>query len=178
MKKIILSAALMTLVFTLTSLRPLDTKNALDRSLSQPLFEINRSKDANEILYEVNLDNRGNLDTENPVRIYWIKHTRGGKTEPLSFTQRKLAYGLQFESISEKHAAFHFVSYKKRTLWINRKEGGKYCVNTISNNKRVIVKKIYIQIDGGSFLVPEISRVELHGEDPETGDDTLEIINP
>lgn len=145
---------------------------------SQSLFRIGRSKDANQIIYEINLDEKGDLDPDSPVRIYWIKYTKGGQVEPLSFIQRKLAYGIQFEHVSDKEAAFHFVSYRERTFWISRKKDNRYCVNTVSRNRKVVVRRIFVQIDGGTFMFPEISRVELHGEDPETGEMTLETIIP
>ncbi|MBR9999142.1 MAG: DUF4833 domain-containing protein [Cyclobacteriaceae bacterium] len=142
------------------------------------LFKIERNKDANVIHYEVNLDEKGNLNAGSPVRIYWIRHTEGGELKPLTLVQKKFSYGLNFDSISKKEAVFKFVAFKNREFRIFCKGGDEYCVFTISNNRKVIVKKIFVQIDGGSFWLPEISRVELHGEDHESGDKILEIITP
>jgi hypothetical protein len=149
-----------------------------NKSNDAVLFKIERNKDADVIYYEVNLDEKGNLNPGNPVRIYWIRHTEGGEIKPLTLVQKKFSYGLNFDSISKKEAVFKFVGFKNREFRIFCKGGDDYCAYTFSNNRKVIVKKIFVQIDGGSFLFPEISRLELHGEDHESGEKILEIITP
>jgi hypothetical protein len=147
-----------------------------EKSNDALLFKIERNKDADVIHYEVNLDEKGNLNTGSPVRIYWIRHTEGGEIKPLTLVQKKLSYGVNFDSISKREAVFKFAGFKNREFIIFCKGGDEYCTYTISNNRKVIVKKIFVQIDGGSFLLPEISRVELHGEDHQSGEKIVEII--
>ena len=49
------------------------------------LFKIGRSKDVNEIYYDIQIDTDGKLNLVKPVKIYWIKHTSGGKIKPLGY---------------------------------------------------------------------------------------------
>jgi hypothetical protein len=147
-------------------------------TISYSLFKIERSKDANQIFYEVNVDANGNLDTSDPFHIYWVKHTQGGKMRPLTWVQKKFAYGLRFDNVSRQEVRFHFVSYVNKDFHVHQDKSGNYSVFTISLNRMVIVKRIFIQIDGGSFWIPEISKVELHSEDPESGEMIVEIIIP
>lgn len=145
---------------------------------SYHLFKIERSKDANEIFYDVNLDSKSNLDLDNPISIYWIKKTENGKIEPLTWIQKNYAYGIEFLNKSKDQAEFQFVSYNKRQFQIKKDNNGNFKVYTLSNKRTVIVNRIFIQIDGGTFWFPKISRVELHAQDIQTNEKSIEIINP
>ncbi len=142
------------------------------------LFKIGRSKDANEIHYEVNLDENGNLDLSSPIHTYWIKYNWNGRIEPLTWIQTKYAYGLKILHRSPKNIEFQFVSYSKRNFWLKRLDSGRYKVFTLSNGKEVEVERVFIQIDGGTFWLPKISQVELYANEPETREPVLEIIHP
>lgn len=150
----------------------------LDANKSYHLFKIERSKDANEILYDVNLDSQSNLDLDNPISIYWIKKTENGIKAPLTWIQKNYAYGIDYLSKSKDQAEFQFVSYNKRQFQIKRDNNGNFKVYTLSRKRNVIVKRIFIQIDGGTFWFPKISRVELHAQDAQTNETSIEIINP
>jgi hypothetical protein len=171
MKHFIILLLLMFFGFTVFALGDAETDEL-------SLFKIGRSKDANEIHYEVNLDENGNLDLSSPFRTYWIKYTWNGRIEPLTWIQTRYAYGLKILHRSPKNIEFQFVSYSKRNFWLKRLDSGRYKVFTLSNGKEVEVERVFIQIDGGTFWVPKISQVELFAKQPETGDAILEIIHP
>lgn len=147
-------------------------------SSKKPLFKIERSKDANQILYDVCTVANNKLDVENPIFPYWIRKTEGNKIKPLTWIQEHYAYGLEFTYSSEQMAHFHFVSYNKRNFTLKKDKQGDFKVYTKLNNKEVIVNRIFIQIDGGTFWVPKISKVELHTIEPNSGKELLEIIHP
>jgi len=152
--------------------------NVVTEPTAQALFKIARSKDANEIFYAARVTNKHQLDVSNPVDVYWIKHTDGNMQVPLTWIQRKYAYGLQFLTVEESEAVFQFVSYNKRNFTLKKDQTGEFSVFTYSQGKEVKVERIFIQIDGGTFWLPKISGVELHGKDSNTGTKILEIINP
>ena len=54
------------------------------------LFKIERNRDADEIYYELNPDETGRPDKKEPVKVYWVKHTQNGKTEPLTWIQKNI----------------------------------------------------------------------------------------
>lgn len=142
------------------------------------LFKIERNMDKNEICYDVNSDAKNKLIKENPISVYWVKHTEGGQKEPLTWVQRNFAYGLTIINSTEEEALFQFVSYNKRTFSLKRNKGGVFKVYTTLNNTHVEVKRIYVQIDGGSFWFPKIRQVELHTQDILTGQLKTEIVRP
>jgi len=143
---------------------------------SYSLFKVGRTKDANEIFYDINLTSKGGLNVENPINIYWIKKTKGGTTEPLSSIQTKFAYGVYYLSKNERSAVFQFVSYDKRTFTLKKDNKGVFRVFTSVRNKEVIVNQIYVYIVGGSFWFPTVPKVELHATDLITGIEFTEVI--
>ena len=140
------------------------------------LFKIERSKDANEILYTLNIDENGKLN-EKPINAFWIKHTKKNKIEPLTWIQRKYAYGLKYLHSCKKCATFQFVSYDKTNLHL-RKYKDEYKVFTQIKGDVVEVQKIFVQIDGGTFWVPNVTAVELHAKYIKSGEEVIETIQP
>jgi len=145
---------------------------------SSSLFQITRSRDANEIHYVARVDCEGNLMAENPVDIYWIRHTEGGHREPLTWIQNKYAYGINYLEISSQKAVFQFVSYPSRTFLIQKSDQGRYNVYTSFENRKFSLTRIFVQIENGSFWFPQITRVELSGIEEQTRQYIVESIEP
>ncbi len=148
---------------------------------SQTLFTIGRSKDANEIWYTLNLNEKGNLNTENPVKAFWMKKTENNTVEPLTWIQNQFAYGINvLEKVKDKTDTwkFQFVSYNKRTFELRRISGNNYKVYTKSDGKEIEVTHIFIQIDGGSFWFPSITYVKIFGLESQTGNKVVKTLIP
>lgn len=160
------------LAFTLMSISSFDVKKEVQ------LFKIQRSKDKNQIFYDLNLTKEGLLDEKEPINIYWIRSNEPNKKSPLTWVQKHYAYGLTYISKNESQAKFHFVSYSKKELILKKNKEEKFSVFTEYNNKWLELNRIFIQIDGGTFWFPKITRVELHSIDPITKKSIVEIINP
>ncbi|MDA3818622.1 MAG: DUF4833 domain-containing protein [Prolixibacteraceae bacterium] len=142
-----------------------------------PLFRIGRNRDANEIWYTANFNANGTPDIKSPVNVFWLKKTAQNRTEPLTWIQRHLAYGIKVLKNKANEVKFQFVSYPNRSF-VMRNHNNSYQVFTTSNNQEIIVERIFINISGGTFMLPQISQVELYGIDPNTGNCTIEIIKP
>jgi hypothetical protein len=143
------------------------------------LFKIGRSKDSNEIYYQANTTASGDLDSTDPVSIYWIKFSKNSEREPLTWIQNQYAYGLKFLKTTSQEAIFQFVSYPHRTFVLRKSEKGEFRVfNTNPNGIDMEVERIFIQIDGGTFWFPKISRVELHGKTSGAGNLFVETVVP
>ncbi|PKP47920.1 MAG: DUF4833 domain-containing protein [Bacteroidetes bacterium HGW-Bacteroidetes-12] len=153
-------------------------KNSASKSDGSSLFKIERSKDGNQIFYNAHTVSENKLDIENPITIFWIRKTEGGAIKPLTWIQQRYAYGLHYTKISETSAQFHFVSYDKRSFTLKKDKKDCFRVFTNLNNNEVLVEKIFIQIDGGSFWIPKISHVKLYTKEQATGKEMIEIIKP
>jgi len=141
------------------------------------LFYIERNKDRNRIYYEANETPSGKLDQDHPIKIYWLKEEGQGKTAPLTWVQKRLAYGLDFYMVSDSVSAFQFVSYKDRTLHLRKSEKG-YKVYLQTSSGPMELSKIFVNISGGTFLFPKIAYVQLIGISPKSGTYISEKILP
>lgn len=168
------TAILLLILVLLSNLSAVGAEN----SNSANLFKIGRSKDANEIYYEVKTNNDGSLNLKEPIKIYWIKYTKNGEIEPLTKIQQNFAYGLKFLEVTPEKAEFQFVSYSKRTLQLRKNASGSFAVFTEVDGKEVELERVFIQIDGGTFWFPKITRVEVHTKNTQAGDLLVEIIHP
>jgi uncharacterized protein YegP (UPF0339 family) len=144
----------------------------------EQLFMIERSKDNDKIVYELNLKSVGKLDTIEPIKIYWVKPDNKVQKKPLSWIQNKYAYGLTYEVKKANFCQFRFVAYSDRKLILKKNNKGKFHVYTEYNNKESIVHKIILHITGGTFWTPFIEKLEIHSHYPNSDKANIEIVIP
>lgn len=142
------------------------------------LFHVFRSRDADKIFYQVNLDNEGNLIAGDPVKIFWVRQTQNNQKEPLTWVQNKYAYGLQFLEVDQHFAIFRFVSFPDKTFVLQKDNEGMFRVFTICGEREMIVNSLFIHFDNDSFWFPKIKRVELHATEVNTQSLIVEYIEP
>lgn len=148
-------------------------------ALALDLFEIARSKDDKTIHYQVNLNSDNSIDQNDPINIFWeVPTAKGVKTHNLTWIQNKYAYGIKILSQESNSLSFHFVSYPDKIIKIRQNEEGIYQAYTLCEDRPILVENIFIQIDGGTFWVPNVTYVKISGKNPDTQQDTFEIIQP
>lgn len=141
------------------------------------LFFVQRNPNSNTIIYELNNKN-GLLDKDNPIHVYWLRYADKGQKEELSYIQRKFAYGLITKPLSNDQYDVRFVSYKKFPLTLMKSVDGKYHIFAKIAQKQIILDRIFVKIEGGSFWLPNVVYVELKGIDPSTGREITEHFKP
>ena len=144
---------------------------------TQPLFLIERTKNTNKIYYEASITKGGAIDTKNPVKAFWILWARdstGKTTEPLSFIEKKLAYGYNVEpDPSGKRFNMTLKPFKERLIKIYLQDGVARAEMLI-NSQPSYFEKMYIYSKGDS----KPDSVKLYGTDVETGDSKCETVVP
>ena len=150
---------------------------ALPSSVSR-LFYVQRTPNANTIVYELNLNSDGTPDEEAPVHPYWIRYHEKGQKEELGYIQRKFAYGVNAKPLGNGKYDIRFVSYKKFPLTLMKGTDGKYHIFATISQKQFIVNRIFVKIEGGSFWVPNVRFVEFKGTDTATGKEVTERFKP
>lgn len=137
------------------------------------LFYLQRTPNANTIVYELNLTTNGQLNKEEPLHIFWIRYTEGGIRQELNYIQRHFAYGVKSDLMKDGSYNLTFVAYKKANLrLVYLQQDRKYHVITTLENRPAILSSVYIQIDpGGTFWSPNVRYIELKGKDISTGND-------
>lgn len=134
------------------------------------LFYIQRSNNTNTVIYEANLLNNQRLNPDEPVNVYWIRYADRGQREPLSLFQWKMAYGYKHQAVNRQDDGYeiHLNAFKKRTIWVDLQQGKPVAFTTI-NGRKACLRKVFVQLESESGLVPKVQYVELFGVDPVAG---------
>lgn len=149
-----------------------DLKYPVPTGNPNQLFYLQRDPNINTLVYELNYKN-GAFVADDPVHVYWVRYTEKGQHEELNYIQRNFAYGIKSRMLEKDSYELHFVSYKKKLLYLKKSLDNKFSIYTDINKKRVILRQIFIRVNGGTFWLPNIEYVELKGIDPATG---LEVV--
>lgn len=156
---------------------PSDEKFPIPPENSDRLFFVQRSPNANTIVYDLN-EKGGKLDPEQPIHVYWVRLSNRGEHEELSYIQRKFAYGLNFKQINSEQFDVRFVSYKKFPLTLTKGTDGKFHIFVTVDQKQMILSRIFVKIVGGTLMLPNVVYVEMKGTDPVTGKEVTERFKP
>ncbi|CCH51239.1 hypothetical protein BN8_00154 [Fibrisoma limi BUZ 3] len=142
------------------------------------LFYIQRSKDANTIVYDANLTADGKLDARKPIQVYWIRYADRGQREDLSSVQWHMAYGYKHSPVPNASDAFDVTlnAFRKRPVIVAYRQG-KPVAMTIINGQLACLQKVFVQVSPGSGLIPKIHYVDMFGIDPDKGQPVHERIN-
>jgi hypothetical protein len=139
------------------------------------LFRIERSKNANVVLYETKTTPTGELSTDEPLTASWLLLANGGKREALSFFERRMAYGFDVKPAREGFEV-SLKALAQRQLLLRRNGPCFAAVSTIAGHA-AILQRIFVKTDEGP-LVPDVLSVELFGVDAATGEARYEKIVP
>lgn len=142
------------------------------------LFYVQRDPNANTIMYDLNIDKNGVLDEENPMHVYWVKYAEKGQKEELNYIQRKFAYGLVTKKTADEQYDVRFVSYKKLPLVLKKADDNKYHIFVTADQKQIMLNRIFVKVEGGSFWLPNIVYVELKGTEQLTGKEIVHRFKP
>jgi phosphatidylglycerophosphate synthase len=163
---------------TKAAIEPQDTF-PVPKTNNKQLFYLQRTANTNTIVCELNYDKNGQLNTSDPVHVYWIRYTEGGVKKELSYIQRVFAYGIKSQMLEKDSYKLHFVSYKKKPLYLMRSQkDNQYKVYTTINNQQAVLSRIFIKVDGGTFWSPNVVYMEMKGVDEYTGKELMQRFKP
>jgi len=161
-----------------TVIEPQDTF-PVPKTNSKQLFYLQRTANTNTIVCELNYEKNGQLNVSDPVHVYWIRYTEGGVKKELSYIQRVFAYGIKSQLLEKDSYKLHFVSYKKKPLYLMRSQkDNQYKVYTTINNQQAVLSRIFIKVDGGTFWSPNVVYMEMKGVDEYTGKELMQRFKP
>jgi Domain of unknown function (DUF4833) len=163
----------------------LKTKDPVGQKFPTPpdspirLFYLQRSNNANAVIYDANLLKNNTIDANDPVHTYWIRYGEDGLKKELSSIQRNLAYGLHFIENKVKGESYegHFLAYRKRKFIIEMDKNKKPIALFPINGKLQILLHAYVKVEEAGMF-PKIPYIELFGKDPKTGADVYEKFKP
>lgn len=145
------------------------------------LFYLQRSKNRNTIIYELNTSPDGKLNQEEPVHPYWLRYEEGGKKMELSYIQKTMAFGIDTKMTDKLNGSYNLtlVSYKERTLFLQKRLINKkniYRVFVIIKGKISLLQSIFVNAVDNYFGYPEVKSIELFGTDLTNGSNVYEKI--
>ncbi len=156
---------------------PSPVKFPTPKGIKNQLFYLQRDPNSNTIIYELNVNAKGEINKSEPVLVYWLRYDDNGEKKDLSYIQRKFAYGIQTKEIGKDQFEIRFVSHKKIPMYLMQsKEDQKFHVYVTVNNKKIELSKIFVRIEGGSFWLPNVKYVELSGINTATDTPVVERI--
>ena len=127
-----------------------------------PLFHIERSKNANIVQYDARLGPDGLLDPEEPVVAYWIRLANEGEIKELSWVQKTFAYGFTAK-LDTRHntATLDMAADFGRTVTVKR-DGEDYRAIAEINGESCYLDRIFIHATGKG-ITTRVEYIELYG---------------
>ena len=145
--------------------------------ISQPLFHIERSKNANIVQYDAQVATDGKLYKKEPVVGYWIRLNEQGQKQELNWIQRTFAFGFNVKLDKNREAALLNMKADVGEAIKIVREGGIYRATITIDGTPSYFEKMYIDAtrDGMSL---DVRYLELFGEDMMTGEARYEKLLP
>ena len=143
------------------------------------LFYIQRSSNANTVIYDANFLPNKSLNPSQPVHTYWIRYADNGQKEELNLIQRTLAYGLYTNKIKNELNSFegYFLAYRKRKFVVQLNAKNQAIALFPINGKLQILERVFVSVDDSGFT-PAVNYIELFGKDEMTNKDVYERFKP
>ena len=167
---LIASALLLTLAYAAAS--PASAKTA-----AQPLFRIERSKNANVVQYDARVDEDGSLDRDDPVDAYWLRLARSGERKELKWLARKVAYGFDVHWQADGSVELEMVAPIGRRLQVVKTTGG-WQARTRIDGRECSIDRIFVTSVERRFRLPKVASIDFAGTDIETGEKRTEHYVP
>lgn len=133
------------------------------------LMYLQRSMNANTIVYTVKYREDGTIDPRNPVAVYWRRFNSGGAAKALKYFERQLAFGVTVRKASEAGSyTLEFKALPGRKLTL--RQNGPNQVELIGKIGPHMVRPIYLYVDlDQSGPISKVIAVHLFGRDIESG---------
>jgi hypothetical protein len=147
----------------------------------KPLFIIERSRDADFLVYEVVEKGKDNPLGSVSIDAYWIRKGENNRREPLTRIQNQYGYGievLEMTTGASEELHFRIVAFPWYTFILRQDQGKAYKVYIRLADGEIEVEKLYVNFTNNSFWHPEVSYVILYGLDPHAGTKYIETITP
>jgi len=143
------------------------------------LFYVQRSSNANTIVYAANLTAPGQIDPKKPIDVFWRRYNEKGERRALYFFERILAFGVS-TSPAPGHAneiEANVVAYPERKFSVEiGKSGAPEAILQIGGHSAKLVSA-YLQLDE-SGLIPSLVYCDIYGIDRASGQVLHERLSP
>lgn len=134
---------------------------------STHLFYIQHSDNHNTYVYDAKMKNQM-IRKEDPLDIYRIVYTEGGKKMPLTTVQRTMAYGMDVKYLKNNLFEMSLAASRKIKFYLTLNAGGKPRVYITVNDRKMYLENMFIKLSNSMFT-PKADYILFYGTDFTTG---------
>jgi hypothetical protein len=137
-----------------------------------PLFFIQRSKNANEVHYQLRVDDRCRIASDTPVSAFWkLLEESPDKIASLSVFDQ-MAYGVEQQRVANNEVSFHLKALEqkriKASVTATPQMGTCSAIaQTEIQGQWAVLERIYVQTEEGG-LKPKVIYVDVFGKSMDT----------
>lgn len=136
---------------------------------------LQRSTNRNTVVYVANFDAVGNLDSRNPISVYWRRYEEQGQTRALNLLERKVAYGLRIRPGADPDSYrvnFRAVEGLEMTL----RQSAPFKAALYAARGDVSLRLIYGHIEVIDGLTPQVIKLQFFGKLPNRRHATVVLV--
>ncbi|MGV3547797.1 MAG: DUF4833 domain-containing protein, partial [Pedobacter sp.] len=142
------------------------------------LFFLQRTPDANTVVYQLNLEKDGSVNEKVPVKASWIRYEENGRVKELTAIEKKFAYGVQSKQLANEIFEIRLVAYKKLSMYLQKSAADQqYRIYIKDDGKDLLLKRVFVKVEGGSFWFPKVHYIDLFTVASDNGAEILKRIN-
>ena len=133
------------------------------------LFYVERSPNANTVVYAVRRDAHGEVDSDTPVEGFWRWFNVDGQKKALNFVERMMAYGVRINRPARgQPVTFQVAALPERvlTLDLDDKKRPKALIQIGNHTARLVYVYLNV-IEGG--VMPTVPSLEIFAIDKSSG---------
>jgi hypothetical protein len=141
------------------------------------LFTIERSLNANVVVYEALTEPPGVFVPRRPVNVFWILKARDGSREDLNFIEKGV-YGYHVEPPAPDGSVVIRLKARRNIPITLRKDGECAAAFAPISGKEARLGKVWVQVKGRGLFSRTVEYLDLIGVDPESAGEVRERIVP
>jgi len=140
------------------------------------LFYIQHSNNTNTYVYDANM-NGESINSSKPIDAYRILYSKNREKKPLTWIQKKFAYGiLQLESSSD-YLKLRLAASKEFLFYLRNEHAKGPRIDITINDRQILLDRMFVQIkDGTSGLGMKAEYVLFYGKDFHTKEPVIEKV--
>ena len=129
---------------------------------SKRLFVIERSLNANIVVYDAVRDKDGRLDPTHPVAAYWLLKAAKGQRQELNPIEEMLAYGFDVGNEPGGRVTITLKALRDRPIRVQT-DGRRVLALTRIAGREAVLKRVFVQTEDNNPL--GVRYIELFGQD-------------
>jgi hypothetical protein len=130
------------------------------------LFYVQRSPNANTVVYAAKLEPKGDFNTRTPVEAFWRKFNIDGGKKSLNFIERMMAYGVRVTA--GQPVTFTIAALPERKLTLGWDAQHRPQATMVMGGRTVKLAYVYLQVEEGG-LMPDVPSLDIVGTDIASG---------